>query len=70
MIPNSNPNLAAMFWEAGANDFTLVPVIAFSSEGLPMVLNSLTARLEAACTLPGFDSIDDGSCSGLTRSMF
>lgn len=59
LIPNTNPDIVA-YYKDGDHRFTL-PVLAFNSDGDPLVASEETGQLVLAETLYGYGSIDDGS---------
>ena len=72
MIPNTDATLHALYWEQELNDYTLVPVRAFNTAGLPMVLDSKYSRLVPANTVSGYEGIYDDLTENdhVTRTMF
>ena len=55
MIPNHHRNLRATFWESELGDYSHLPIIAWDTDGHPMVANSDEMRLVRAADIPGFD---------------
>ena len=55
MIPNHHRNLRATFWESELGDYSHLPIIAWDSDGHPMVADSDEMRLVRADEIPGFD---------------
>ena len=55
MIPNHHRNLRATFWESELGAFSHLPIVAWDSDGHPMVANSDEMRLVRADEIPGFD---------------